>query len=82
MTQIDPAKEKLVTLSQLASEISRTRWTVWRLIRHGTVGLSGSVVRLESVQTQAGLMTTREAYQRFLAKLNKVDSNDEHIPGH
>lgn len=68
--QIDPTKEELMPLKELAKKIKRTYGTVYRLVTAGSKSKSGSIVKLEVIQTHSGMQTSEAAYLRFLKSLN------------
>ena len=70
---IDVSSEDLLTFGQLAEEAPRRRMgrkvsiaTIYRWAARGVRG-----VRLETLQTPGGLVTSRQAFQRFLEALTE-----------
>lgn len=72
---IDPDKEEVVPLTDLAKMIPRSPSYDYATIRawadQGRRSISGVVVKLEWMQMPWGRGTSWEAYQRFIKELNK-----------
>lgn len=81
---IDIFTESLVTLNQArAYPVFHTNGRrasihkLYRLTLQGTKDANGNRVQLETVRTPTGLMTSREAVERFIQRLTNPDN---HVP--
>jgi hypothetical protein len=68
---IDLHNEKLISLRELGKEIERGYNNVLQLVKVGRYSVGGKVVKLEAIKTPSGLMTSKDAYYRFVRKLNE-----------
>jgi hypothetical protein len=70
--RIDPSVEVLIPLKNTTEIGANVHWkTLWVWQSVGCRSrVNGAMVKLETVFEGDSLCTTREAYQRFLAKLN------------
>lgn len=68
---IDPQAEKLISLRELGREIERGYNNVLELVKEGRHSIGGKVIKLEAIKTPSGYKTSREAYYRFVRKLNE-----------
>jgi hypothetical protein len=67
---IDYRNEKIMTLRELAEALGMGYTTVRKYVVGGFVGVNGERVFLETVVTPQGRCTSKEAYYRFLDKIN------------
>lgn len=79
---IDVNSEKLVTLNQARTHPVFSKdgercslGKIYRLAQHGARAVNGERIRLEVIKTPTGLLTSREAIQRFVQLLSDPDAD-------